>query len=348
MNEQRALRALRSLDNTRAQAAAERESFERELQEARRLFMASLKDARADAGAKYRGLQKDMQLERVIADEKSTRLEGMITELERALARARSALRGSLAEAAIAQEKVQAELEKAREGRIWARVNEEQERRKQAEEHRNQAQARAEEFSAELNARSSKLQAEKHELWYLRRRVKELEAKVDSYQVRSNRKFFEVEPIAEENERLRDELAAAHEETAQYKAIAEPNKSYFFQGAYTMAVDLAIGECITKARVSRNKVPLLFIIFARLFRVTLPSHKQKVPLKRLNGVSTTVERELLYVPGKTHVKEVCATLNQAHQLQVGTQLLESGDSKYTYIGPCKAHVMILSGHRASH
>eukprot|EP00965_Chrysotila_dentata_P077990 2571806-Pleurochrysis_carterae.AAC.1 len=40
---------------------------------------------------------------------------------------------------------------------------------------------------------------------------------------------------------------------------------------------------------------------------------------------THVEKELLYVPGKTHVKEGCATLNQAHKLQVGTQLLKADD-----------------------
>ena len=43
-----------------------------------------------------------------------------------------------------------------------------------------------------------------------------------------------------------------------------------------------------------------------------------------------VEKELLYIPGKTHVKEVCATLNQAHKLQIGTQLLEADDG-YCYI-----------------
>eukprot|EP00965_Chrysotila_dentata_P130426 4312344-Pleurochrysis_carterae.AAC.1 len=45
---------------------------------------------------------------------------------------------------------------------------------------------------------------------------------------------------------------------------------------------------------------------------------------------TQVEKELLYIPGKTQVKEVCATLNQAHNLQIGTQLLEADDG-YCYI-----------------
>eukprot|EP00965_Chrysotila_dentata_P112375 3715101-Pleurochrysis_carterae.AAC.1 len=45
---------------------------------------------------------------------------------------------------------------------------------------------------------------------------------------------------------------------------------------------------------------------------------------------THVEEELLCIPGKTHVKEVCATLNQAHKLQIGTQLLEA-DNGSCYI-----------------
>lgn len=46
---------------------------------------------------------------------------------------------------------------------------------------------------------------------------------------------------------------------------------------------------------------------------------------------TYVEREVTYIPGRTHVKEVCATLNQAHKLQIGIQLLETEGDNYTYI-----------------
>eukprot|EP00965_Chrysotila_dentata_P174898 5774384-Pleurochrysis_carterae.AAC.1 len=41
------------------------------------------------------------------------------------------------------------------------------------------------------------------------------------------------------------------------------------------------------------------------------------------------EKELLYIPGKGHIKEVCATLNQAHKLQIGTQLLEANNGYCT-------------------
>lgn len=115
------------------------------------------------------------------------------------------------------------------------------------------------------------------------------------------------------------------------KEITEPNANYFHKGGYTLAVDLAIAECITKAHVARNQVPLLFIIFARFFRIKIPVRTIKVPLKKVDGRMTYAEREVSYIPGRTHVKEVCATLNQAHKLQIGVQLLETENDSYTYI-----------------
>eukprot|EP00966_Prymnesium_polylepis_P198499 4600160-Prymnesium_polylepis.1 len=46
---------------------------------------------------------------------------------------------------------------------------------------------------------------------------------------------------------------------------------------------------------------------------------------------TFAEREVTYFPGKTHVKEVAATLNQAHKLHIGVQLLETEGDSYCYI-----------------
>ena len=129
---------------------------------------------------------------------------------------------------------------------------------------------------------------------------------------------------------LREQLEAQCKETDKYRAIAEPPGEYFSKGGFTLAVDLAIAESLTKAHVSRNQVPILFIIFARFFRIRIPTHTRKVPYKKVEGRMTHVERELLYLPGKSHVKRVCSTLNQAHKLQVGVQLLESEDD-YCYI-----------------
>mmetsp|Transcript_43973 Transcript_43973/g.93584 ORF Transcript_43973/g.93584 Transcript_43973/m.93584 type:complete len:127 (+) Transcript_43973:481-861(+) len=118
--------------------------------------------------------------------------------------------------------------------------------------------------------------------------MKELQAKVASYDVRSNRKFFEVEPLVEELQRLRAEIEAERAVAASYRAIVEPPAEYFFKGGFTLASDLAAAECLTKAHVSANQVPLLFTIFSRLFRIKAPTRIIKVPHKRVNGKMTYV------------------------------------------------------------
>ena len=179
---------------------------------------------------------------------------------------------------------------------------------------------------------SLQAQAEKDRLRLAELHVVELRKKVAQYDCRNNLGFFDMEPLIEEGKDLREQLQVAKEETARLKAIAEPPPSFFKKaGAFTLAVDLAIGEALSKAHVSRNQVPLLFMIFARFFRVKLPTHMMKVPHKKINGRMTYIEREMQYIPGRTHVKAVCATLNQAHKLQMGVELLENIDSKYCYI-----------------
>ena len=66
-----------------------------------------------------------------------------------------------------------------------------------------------------MSSRSSARQAEKDELYYRRGQVKDLQEKVARYQVKSNNKFFEVEPIMEANARLREQLEAAAAEHRQ-------------------------------------------------------------------------------------------------------------------------------------
>eukprot|EP00965_Chrysotila_dentata_P130529 4315513-Pleurochrysis_carterae.AAC.1 len=77
-------------------------------------------------------------------------------------------------------------------------------------------------------------------------------------------------------------------------------------------------------------MPALFFISADFFRIKLPTHGRKAPLKVGNGKITHVKKELLFNPGKTHVKEVCAKLDQAHKLQIIKQLPEA-DEDYCYI-----------------
>ena len=110
--------------------------------------------------------------------------------------------------------------------------------------------------------------------------IKELREKVATYQCRTNLGFFDMEPLVEEVHALREQLRAAKAEVAKWKEIAEPLPIYFKKnGVFTLEVDLCVCEALTKANVSRNQVPLLFIIFARFFRVRIPSHWIKVPYK---------------------------------------------------------------------
>eukprot|EP00965_Chrysotila_dentata_P061252 2029260-Pleurochrysis_carterae.AAC.1 len=87
----------------------------------------------------------------------------------------------------------------------------------------------------------------------------------------------EIEELKAENQRLCNEIT-------ELKGITEPGKDYFHRDGFTLAVDLAIAEAITTANVSRNQVPaLLFLIFARFFRITLPTDLRKVPHKMVDG-----------------------------------------------------------------
>eukprot|EP00965_Chrysotila_dentata_P076995 2542046-Pleurochrysis_carterae.AAC.1 len=78
----------------------------------------------------------------------------------------------------------------------------------------------------------------------------------------------EIEELKAENQQLRNEIT-------ELKGITEPRKKYFHDDSFTLAVDLAIAEAIATAHVSRNQVPPLFLIFARFFRIKLPTHRRK-------------------------------------------------------------------------
>jgi len=100
---------------------------------------------------------------------------------------------------------------------------------------------------------------------------------------------------------LREQLRHA-QKTQRLRDIVESPSTFFKRGTgFTLEVDLAIAEAITKANVSRNKVSLLFRIFARFFRIKLPSRKLHVPHKMLQGTMQYIEREIAFIPGRTHV-----------------------------------------------
>ena len=115
---------------------------------------------------------------------------------------------------------------------------------------------------------------------------------------------------------VQQELKEQQADTVKYKAVAEPGKGCFYESAHFSAiVDRACIESLSLG-VSRNKVPHLFLIFARLFGIKLPGRMKKVPGPRVDGKRTTVERFVLYTPGASHVKEMAAVMNQLNKLQV--------------------------------
>ena len=114
------------------------------------------------------------------------------------------------------------------------------------------------------------------------------------------------------------------------RAIAEPNKKCFLKsGAFTAEVDLAI-ICCLQLGVSRGKAPSLFLIFARLFGITLPGRRKTVPGPHVDGKRTAVWRNVLYVPGTTHVKHVAGMMYQLNKLQIGEWLNDHLESDETW------------------
>ena len=266
-------------------------------------------------------------------------------------------------------EATQAQAEAARvrnQSRAWARVREEEARADRSEAAREAALRRADELKAQLAQRSTGRQIEHQELLRLRGRVKELVAKVATYDARSNRRFFDVDPLQEENEGLRQEhaqleqtareqlaaaqsaaderLAAAEKaateriavveaEAGRLRAVAEPPKKKFFEGGhYTSEVDLTALEMITLG-VSANVVPMLFVIFGRFYGVKIPSRTKKVlqPGTAADGKRIYEWKDVLYIPGKTHIKELPAIGNELHAMQVGQWLLEDPEASYCYV-----------------
>eukprot|EP00965_Chrysotila_dentata_P018285 608627-Pleurochrysis_carterae.AAC.1 len=77
-----------------------------------------------------------MQEERDASSDKVTNLEAHITELQRMMNRANAAARTANKENAAAVSELEAQVQRLNEGRIWARVREEETKRMQAEEAR--------------------------------------------------------------------------------------------------------------------------------------------------------------------------------------------------------------------
>ena len=182
----------------------------------------------------------------------------MIYELEGQLRHAHAALRKGSMEAARSHDELVLELERIRAGRVWANVREEEAKRRRVGAQRDELKAEVARLSEQVGARSRKHAAEMDELYTLRGRVKTLQKLNADYDVKSNRKFFEVDPILEQKadlERqvasLRQQLTAQQKETAAYKAVVQPPKEKFYKsGHYTSDVDLTALQMIASMGVS--------------------------------------------------------------------------------------------------
>ena len=289
-----ATRAIRARDAALEREASRAQAAVAAAEAARAQYVTELRDFRDAAAAKHRAFRREFIEERAANLDRMQRMDEETVAMERELAKVRADRRSQLSVKDGQVAKLQAELERAREGRVWARVREEEARCRRAEEERDRIYAENEALLEKLSFRDGSRSKEREELYRLRYRAKELEAKVATYDARSNRKFFEVEPLAQEIDRLRAELDAERAATAKYKAIAEPLAERFFKGGFTLASDLAAAECLTKAHVSANQVPLLYIIFARLFQIKTPTRRIRVPFKKVDGKMTYVEREVTY------------------------------------------------------
>ena len=167
----------------------------------------SIKVQRSAAAAAQRALKVELQDERLAAQQQITDLQAIITRQDRALNSAHAALRSSLKQTESEMGKLQAEMQKVSEGRIWSRVREEEEKRRRAEVKVSEVQAQLDEARMQLHQRSVKvrvspcparpllspatdtipipqLSMEKDELISLRSRMKQLREKLATYDCR--------------------------------------------------------------------------------------------------------------------------------------------------------------------
>eukprot|EP00966_Prymnesium_polylepis_P337089 7391883-Prymnesium_polylepis.1 len=322
-------RQQRQFEYAKQQAAADMQAVVDAKEEMHKDFCAELKEQKRTHAFEVNELRGEWRAERAEAGERVASLEGMIRELQRQVQRAQAALRKGGKEAEREKEQLTGEMERLREGRVWASVREEEAKRRRVEAQRDELKAEVARLTEQVHARSRKHSAEMDELYTLRGRVKALQKLNATYDVKTQRKFFEVDPILEQKadlERqvasLRQQLKAQQEETARFKAVAQPPKSKFFRsGHYTSDVDLLALEMIASCGISPNVAPKLFVMFANFYGVTLPSRQKKV----LTGTDAEGKRmyevkDVLFIPGKTHMKELPAIGGELHKMQASELL----------------------------
>jgi hypothetical protein len=192
-------------------ARAVMEQMERQHSEELRCVRKELRADAAELRVRYEGEARaarvglEEQLTHAQADNRELRLQ--LRAAERTARLSREVAVHSDEEAAAAKADAEAEVARVKaHGRAWAKVHEAEARCSSVTAELDQARERIVELEARASSRSQGRAAEHDELITLRARVKELRAKVETYHARSQRRFYEFDPIAEENQELRQRL----------------------------------------------------------------------------------------------------------------------------------------------
>jgi hypothetical protein len=182
---------------------------------------------------------------------------------------------------------LEGEVERLQNGGVWSAVESERKRACELDAEladlRSTSATEIDELRTAAHGRSAETAARKQELKYLRHEVKELRAKNDSYDVRSQRKFFYVDPIMEDNQALRSRLdqagVALNAERARadsLHAVVNPSThSLFYQsrsmgGRETSEMFDMLSMALSAFMVSKDNHAEVIVAIARFFSINLP------------------------------------------------------------------------------
>ena len=63
-------------------------------------------------------------------------------------------------------------------------------------------------------------------------------------------------------------------------------------------------------------VPKIFLIFARFYNIAIPHREKKVQVKTKDGKRCYEPRQVYWIPGVTHCKQLPAIGGELHNIQV--------------------------------
>ena len=118
-------RQVRRFQYAQDQAAAKLQAASEAQERMRKEYMLQIKEQRAAHAFEVNQLLGEQRGERAQAMETTTRLEGLISDLEKQLRSAHAAMRKGGQMAAKTQEQLEDELQRVKEGRVWSAVREE-------------------------------------------------------------------------------------------------------------------------------------------------------------------------------------------------------------------------------